>query len=132
MRIYTLHSLPGADALDHPPILVREGFSWPAALLTGLWALWHGMWLAALLIVAAGAGLQVALAFAGADVVAQGVVAAGFALIVGFCGPDWRRARLSKQGYRFEGVVAATSFDSAQRRWFDQHPTGRPAAALFH
>ena len=129
MRIYTVHSLPRADALERPPILLREGFSWPAALLTGLWALWHGLWLAALLIFVAGAAVLAALGFAGANDAAVTVAMLGFALIVGFGANDWRRARLARQGYRLEGVVAATGFDAALRRWFDLHPPAQSSAA---
>jgi hypothetical protein len=129
MRVYTVHSLPGADAFDDPPVLVREGFSWPAALFSGFWALWHGMWLFALLLFAIVAGLEAGLHVLGADPVVRGAVAIGFFLIVGFCGHDWRRARLARRGYRFEGVIAATGFDLAQRRWFDLHPPGRTLSA---
>ena len=127
MRIYTVHSLPGADALESPPILLREGFSWTAALLTGLWALWHGLWVAALLIFAAGAVVLGALGFAGANDATLWVAMSGVALVVGFGGHDWRRAKLARQGYRMEGVVAATGFEAALRRWFDMHPPGHSA-----
>ena len=54
MRVYTVHILPGADALEDAPLLVREGFCWPAAIFTVFWALWHRMWLVAGLLFIAG------------------------------------------------------------------------------
>ena len=52
----------------------------------------------------------------------QLVAGIGFSAVVGFCANDWRRAKLHRQGYRLQGVVAATDMDSARRRWFDLHP----------
>ena len=65
MRIYTVHespfwalaekAVPGADV-----VLIAEGFCWPAALFTVLWAAWHRLWLVALAILGAGAALDAA------------------------------------------------------------------------
>lgn len=124
MRIYTIHNLPGADALNDEPFLIKEGFNWLAALLTGFWALWHGLWLAALSIFVIGGALQLALAYFGADDLTLWCAAIGVSLVVGFSSNDWRRSKLGARGYRFEGVVAAANTDAALRRWFDLHPPG--------
>ncbi|MDA0651780.1 MAG: DUF2628 domain-containing protein [Proteobacteria bacterium] len=130
MRVYTLHHPTGADVLQEDPVLVREGFNWYAAVFTGLWALWAGMWLVALLLFAAAAALLIGLELAGAE---RSVELAGirFSAIVGFCANDWRRAKLHRRGYRLQGVVAATNMDSARRRWFDLHPPGGIAGVGF-
>jgi len=124
VRVYTLHQLPGADALKDDPVLVKEGFNWPAALFTCIWALWAGMWLVALLIIIAGAALHFALELTGADPLVRFAAEFGFFAIVGFCANDWRRAKLHRQGYRLQGIVAAADSDSARRRWYDLHPPG--------
>lgn len=124
MRVYTLHQPPGADVLKDDPVVIKEGFNWAAAVFTTLWALWGGMWLAALLIFASGVALELVLALVGADNSVQIAAAVGFSAIVGFCANDWRRAKLHRRGYRLQGVVAAPDPDSARRRWFDLHPPG--------
>lgn len=129
MRVYTLHHPAGADVLREAPVLVKEGFNWPAALFTGLWALWSGMWLIALLLFGAAAGLHAAMDFAGAGEPVQIAAGIGFSLIVGYCANDWWRARLERRGYRLQGIVAAPDKDSARRRWFDLHPPGDAAGA---
>lgn len=129
MRVYTLHHPPSPNTLRNDPVLIREGFNWPAALFTSLWALWARLWLAALLTFVAGAGLLLALEFAGADGTIQLVAGAGLSAIVGFCANDWRRGKLQRRGYCLQGVVAATDMDSARRRWFDLHPPGGIAGA---
>lgn len=104
--------------------MVKEGFNWPAAIFTVFWALWSGLWLVALIIFLVSAGLQVALELTGADQTVQVVAGLGLSLLIGFCANDWRRAKLSRRGYRLQGIIAAENMDSARRRWFDAHEHG--------
>ena len=130
MRVFTYHERPGASALTDEPVLIREGFSWPAALFSAFWALWHGLWLVAGALFALGLAVEAGLVFFGADPLAKAAVSIGLAAIIGFCANDWRRARLRKQGYQLMGIVAADSIDSARRRWFDLRLPGRAASDL--
>ena len=108
--------------LDPDPVLVKEGFCWPAFFFGVVWALASGLWLVALLLAAGLIALGLVLSLVGADA-ATGVAAwAALALVVGFGGNDWRRARLARQGLRFSGVIAAPGRDAALRRWFDLNP----------
>lgn len=132
MRIFSVHDRPGSPAPDRGVLLVKEGFCWPAFFLTALWALWHRLWRAAAALLVAGAGLEAALRYSGAD---QATAAAGwlaFSLLAGLGGNDWRRSGLLRRGYRRLGLVAATSREAALRRFFDLHPEppSRPAAVL--
>jgi hypothetical protein len=43
MRLYTVHYRRRAD--EDQWVLVKEGFNWPAFLITLPWALWHWLWL---------------------------------------------------------------------------------------
>lgn len=129
MRVYTLHYPSHADVLKDDPVLVKEGFNWTAAVFIFLWALWGGMWLAALLTFAAAVGLQLALDLVGAGTSVQLAAGIGLSAIVGYCANDWRRAKLQRRGYRLQGIVAAADMDSARRRWFSLHPPGGVAGA---
>ena len=122
MRVYTPHHPSDVDVLKDDPVLIKEGFNWPAAFFTSLCALWGGTWLAALLIFVAAVGLRLALKLAGAERSVQLVAGIGLSAIVGFCANDWRRAKLHRRGYRFQGTVAAPDMGSARRRWFSPHP----------
>lgn len=122
MWVYTLHHPSDADVLKDDPVLIKEGFNWPAAFIASLWALWGGMRRAALLIFVAAVGLQLALELAGAEKSVQLVAGTGLSAIVGFCANDWRRAKLRQRGYRFQGIVASPDMGSARRRWFSPHP----------
>ena len=108
--------------LDPDPVLVKEGFCWPAFFFGVLWALANGLWLVALLLAGAAAALILVLSLAGVDPLTATAAWLAFALIVGFDANDWRRAKLARQGLRFSGVIAAPGRDAALRRWFDLNP----------
>ena len=93
--------------------LIRHRFSWGAALLPPVWAIFHGLWLEAFGWVA-GAALIMALAFfAGAD--------AGFWLYLlfaawfGWSAADLRIAALKRGGYREAAMLVAEDEMLAER-----------------
>ena len=134
MRVYTVHFRPGSLAPDRDTTLVKEGFCWPAFLFTFFWALWHRLWLVAALIVAVEIVIEVVLLLAGADEITRLACLLGFRIFIAYGANDWRRAKLTKRGYREAGVVAAPDEDAAVRRFFDLNPdvldAGRPAVRV--
>jgi hypothetical protein len=122
MRVYTIHYKPGSPSPDRDALLVKEGFCWPAALFSLLWALWHRLWLVAGLVFAADFVLDLVLMLSGADGATRFVCVAALHVFIGYEANDWRRARLSRTGYREAGLVAAPNADAALRRFFDLNP----------
>jgi hypothetical protein len=118
MRVYTVHIAPG----ETDPVLIKEGFSWPAFFFSLPWALWNRLWLVALLVVVVAGALDVSLMYAGLNEVVRFAAGLGYSVIVGYLANDWRRSRLARRGLRMEGIVAARGSDMARRRWFDLHP----------
>ena len=135
MQVYTVHRPPFAGR-DAEPLLLREGFCWPAALFSVIWALAHRMWWTAFGLLVAALALEAALAATGLDQGAGFAVFCGYAVIAGLFGNDWRRAALDRAGWRFDGVVAAAGADAALRRlvdlggdgWTGAAPPSRPLA----
>ena len=133
MRIYTVHrrpywQAPETEAGDAPVTLVREGFSWFAALLPPVWALWHRQWLAAIALVAA---VAVLLNF-GATLLGPGgllasIVGAGLLLWFGCEANDIRRWSMRRAGWHDDGIVCARSRDEAEWRY---HDARRRASAI--
>lgn len=119
MRIYTVHLPPRFADPDAEPRLVKEGFCWPAAYLTVLWAVWHRMWVAAAILFAADAAIGFAVAALGLDPLSRIAVALGFFVFVGFHANDWRRRALKRRDYEEAGVVAAARAEAALRRFID-------------
>jgi hypothetical protein len=113
MRIYTAHRRDAGPDL----ILVKEGFSWPAFFFSVLWALWHRMWLTALLIFAAEVALGALADRLALSPAAEFAVSLGILLFVGFEANDWRRRSLMRRGFDPGVPICASSLDEAEFRF---------------
>lgn len=123
MRIYTVHIDPLSVEDDRGAVLLREGFSWPAAIFSVFWAIYHGLWDWALVLLAAGLGLSAAVAYSGLDALGAGAVELGFSALVGAASNDWRRWALARRGYRLDDVVSGEDLAAAERRYFHRVPS---------
>ncbi len=111
MNIYTAHLR--ADSL---PVLVREGWSWGAAVFGPLWLLAKRAWIPAIILLAVTlAAVRIAPGLAG-------VFAAGFGLLMGLLGQDAVRWTLERRGYVMSAVLAARDEDSAMVRLLTARP----------
>ena len=117
MRIYTVH-VPDEDPVVRAEA-VKEGFSWPAFVFSVVWALWHGLWLAAIVFLAAILGLGLLIDTFGGDALIQGVVSLGLALIIGWTANDVRRHKLRKKGFAHRSAIIADTGEAAIRRYFE-------------
>jgi hypothetical protein len=102
--------------------LVKEGFSWPAFFFSVIWALWSGLWLAAVGIFLAEIGLGAVLSLLGADDLTRLAISIGFSALLGVVGNDIKRWTLFRRGFLQMAVVAGRDRDSAEQRFWDQHP----------
>jgi hypothetical protein len=118
MRVYTVH-IPPATRHQADPVLVKEGFSWPAFFFGPIWALAHRMWLVAVALVALDLIVSVALDATRISSVTEAVISLAIAVLVGAHGNDWRRRSLDRHGFRDAGVVAARNVDEALARYLD-------------
>ena len=121
MRIYTVFTpslLEGIDAVQGAEA-VKEGFSWPAFVLSIFWAIWHRLWLAALIFFAANTALGIGLALTGADALSTAAATLGLAALIGWAANDLRRAKLSAQGFAERAPVIAATGETAILRYFE-------------
>ncbi len=121
MRLYTVHVRRHGPDADSDLVLIKEGFCWPAFFLGPLWALWHRLWLAALVLLVADLGLSGTALLLRLDGLSQGAVSVGFAAIVGFVANDFRRRRLERRHFTL-AVVSAAGREAAERRFLDGEP----------
>lgn len=121
VRVYTIHHDPMSAEAESKFFVVKEGFSWSALVFTALWALWHRMWLAFVLLLAAGTALEFALALSGADDIAALSIGLGYALLVGYGANDWRRWSLARRGMAQMDIVSAADADVALHRYVDRN-----------
>ena len=112
MIIFTSHVKP-----QRLPLLVREGFSWGAAIVGWLWLLVQGAWIPALLILAG------ALAAARLMAVTHSIAPLiAIVLIQGVFGRDLVRWSHGLRGYRPDAPVAALTHDAALLRLLNERP----------
>ncbi len=120
MRVYTVHIDPLSAADDRGAQFLLEGFSWPAALFSIFWAIYHGLWDWALILLAAGLALGGAVELAGLDRLSAAALQIGFMALVGLTANDWRRWVLARRGYRLDGIVSGADLGAAEQRYFSQ------------
>jgi hypothetical protein len=119
-RVYTVHIKAWANSADRDAVLVREGFAWGAFVFSFVWALWHRLWFAALIVVAVTAALALAADLLAVDPETETLLGIGWALIVGWEANDWRRRALERRGYVTAAIVAAPNLLEAERRFFSR------------
>lgn len=117
MKTYTVHILPWSAMRHGDVVLIAEGFSWRALIFGPFWALWHGMWRTAivLLVLAVAIGGAAELAGLAPDAVSvfQLLVQTG----LGLWGNDLRRAALARRGYVERTVIVARNETEAEHRY---------------
>jgi hypothetical protein len=136
----TLYSVyePPAEAPDlaaraEALVFVRQGFSWPALFVPGLWLLYQRMWLELIVFVLIFALL--AWAFGGSDPGQALLGWTAIAVVVLFAveANDLKGAALERSGYRQAGVAVGRGLDDAElqflRSWLPrQHRAGGEGA----
>lgn len=120
-RYVILRDPDHASSASRPAVLaMRDGFSILAFAISPLWLLWHRLWFAAFLVIAA----SIALAFVALEPrFAWIVLPANLALslLVGLEGQGWRIARAGGRGYRPVDVVDANTRQEAELRFAEPY-----------
>ncbi|HIJ42917.1 MAG: DUF2628 domain-containing protein [Rhodospirillales bacterium] len=120
MRFYTAHlrhEITGSNLL-----LVKEGFCWQAFIFSILWALWHRLWLVALVMFALQAVLGWGMGEMSLSPLAQSAGSFALALIFGIFANDFRRWTYERRDYRLVDVVGGGNLEDAERRLLDELP----------
>jgi len=132
MAVYTVHEPPTRteDGLGHAErfAFVRDGFSWPAFLVSPIWMLGHRLWLVLVGYLGLAAALVGVLRLIGASD-ALGLVLGLLSLLVGFEASSLRRWTLARRGWINLGVVVGDDLEAAERRFFDAWVAGGPLQA---
>ena len=117
LHIYTVHTNSWSAAPDGDAILIREGFCLPAFLFGPLWALWHGMWRTAIVLLFVSVGVSVAALAAGLADGAELALSLGLQAAIGLWANDWRRYALARRDVLERGTIAARRLRDAERRY---------------
>ena len=122
MRFYTAYVRHGGLDPDRDVVLVKEGFSWPAFFFGVPWALLGRLWVAALALALATAGIAALAHMAGPDPATRAALILGLSAGFGWLGNDLKRRKLEREGFVFRGAVAGDNFDAALKRFLDGAP----------
>lgn len=122
MQVYTVHLRREGLDPDHDIVVVKEGFCWPALVFEALWALWHRLWLAAVVMIAVSVVLGGIVQAMGADPLTQVFVNAGIAVAIGLLANDLRRRGLARAGFAEAGIVCAPDADAALYDFLRHNP----------
>ena len=116
-RIYTVHLLDNAD-----PVLVKQGFNWPAFFFAVPWALFHRMWWVAAGFVVLQIVLAAIFVSAGLNDTQQAIVSFLLAIIIATSADALRTHALARRGYLLTEVVVEENSDRALRRFLEARP----------
>ncbi|MGL4239651.1 MAG: DUF2628 domain-containing protein [Beijerinckiaceae bacterium] len=132
MTIYTVHLPPDAttpERVAEKAVFVKDGFSMPAFIFTGLWLLGQRLWLHAIAYFVV-FGLTIWAFYAlGLPRIVFGGVTALLALLIGLEGHEWMRRRFARKGWTHAGTVSGPSLDECERRFFQDWVAARGSAA---
>ena len=139
-RVVTLYSVyePPSETQDLEDradslVFVKEGFSWPALFVPGLWLLYRRMWLELVLFL--GLFLVLGWAFGPSDAgqTIFGWLSLALVVLFAFEANDLRRAALERRGYKQMGTAIGAGRDDAElayfRTWLPREERGRPREA---
>jgi hypothetical protein len=118
--VYTVH-VRGRGRADEDVVLVKDGFSWPAFFFTVIWALWHRMWLFALIVIASGVAIGLVSDLLGLDPFTDAAIGLAWSILIGFEANDARRRTLARRDYDVEDVVLGLNLAQAEHRFFQKH-----------
>jgi hypothetical protein len=133
MAFYTAYIPPAEPGEPAPETLARaevlkDGYSFPAFIFTGLWLIYKRLWLAALVYAALYGLLVLAQVKLGLTPTALAICQFALGLYLGLEGHALRGNKLLKQGWQLADVVEARNQDEAERRFFERALLDAPMA----
>jgi len=130
MPTYTVHEPPLREGQSADPerfLFVRDGFHFWAFVLAPLWLLARRLWLAFVVYAIVMVAVEGGLAFFGVADGAKTVAGLLIALLVGFEAATLRRWKLERRDWKMLGFVVGDDVEDAERRFFAEWMTRKPA-----
>lgn len=119
-KIFTVHINPSLIHASEKPEFVREGFNIFAFIFGTSWALYHRLWIEAVVIFMVIATLAIADQKSWLSDQYIMVLNLAFSAIIGFQANDLKRGALARRGYIMSDVVVGDNELRAQQRYFDR------------
>lgn len=132
MTAYSIHLPPGGSGDEHrppAPIIVPDGFCWPAFLYGPAWCVAKRCWLALAVWSTGFAAVIAMLTFAPMPPALSFVIAELGVIAFGLEANGFQRRALERRGALVVDYVVADSDEQAERRFFENNPLGYSTAA---
>ena len=140
MPTFTVHQPPPrqGEAISGPErfVFVRDGFHFWAFVLAPFWLLRYRLWLAFAIYLTVSILLGIGLLLIGAGSTVQFLAGTLVALLIGFEAATFRRAKLTRRGWKMLGFVVGEDTEAAEQRFFaewskraDEAPATPPSAS---
>jgi hypothetical protein len=130
MTAYTVYEPPDApaDRLDRAEslVFVKEGFSWPAAILTPFWLLANRMWIVLAAYVGGIVLLQLLLGMGGVADRISSLLLIAVHILIGFEAGGLKAWTLQRNGWRTIGSSVGRNWAECERRFFEAWLPGEP------
>jgi hypothetical protein len=112
---------------------VKEGFSFPGFFFTGLWFLWHKMWVPGSIAIIVALGVYIVFPspfghYFGIADITNFVIE----VIVGIFGNEWRSSSLKERGFEIVMTVMAATPDDAKAKYLRNHTTKDSQTSIEH
>ncbi len=128
MHDYTVYLRPQGAAADDGFVLVKDGFCWPAFFLSTIWALWHRLWLVALLIAVASVVVEIIATDLGLGFIGQTGAGLGLAAAFGYAASGLWGWTLERNGYVAASAVTGVNLADAEQEYLNSMgPSGMVA-----
>jgi len=115
MKLYSALIKKNKEGKIEDVVLLKDGFSFPAFFLSGLWFLYHKMWKEFLGLILVNITLvSISKIYAHFDLISLEIL---FAFIVALNANYWLCEHLRKRNYEFVGLVFGTSYSNAKFRF---------------
>jgi hypothetical protein len=138
VTLYSVYEPPGEaediEARADSLVFIKEGFSWGALLVPGLWLIYRRMWLELVLFL--GLFLVLGWVFGPSEPgkTMFGWLSLALVVLFAFEANDLRRAALERRGYRQMGTAVGPGRDAAElaffRTWLPQQEKGRQRGSV--
>lgn len=116
MNIYAIYLNPEQN--NNNFVVIEEGFSWTAAILSVFWSLYHKMWLPVIIAVV----INIIVTIINIEELTL-ISKLAVMLIFGFFASDIRENHLKRNNYKLEDIVIANSKIEAELKFLTRcHP----------
>lgn len=119
-KIYSIYIDPSSTAPLESAEFIEERFCFPAFIFSGLWLLYHRLWVPLLVVILLRLGVEALIHAELLNLSSRWITELAIAFYIALSAADLRGARLHNKGYILSDVRVADGLLPAQQRFFER------------